>query len=458
LLTQNILFVGTLAIARVCLRFIDFWFMIGRHLLNNQTNQMDLPNIPQNNRPKKSPKTFTYALALLIVFVLGWESSSYYILNRNGLKIQGVDTAGTNSLVNFGGQSAADLSLFWKIWGQLGDQYVDETKINHQSMVYGAIKGMVSALDDPYTVFMTPDETKDFDSSLNGTLQGIGAELTVKDQALVVVSPIKNSPAEKAGILPGDIVYKIDGNLTNEMSLFDAISKIRGPKGSKVTLTLIRKSKDKPFDLAITRDEINIESVSMEDKGDGVYYVAINQFSDNTKQEFDSAVQKILLKDPKGIVLDLRFNGGGYLDSAVGILSDFLKGKKEAVVIKKRDHKEDETLYVTGDASLGSVPLVVLVNKGSASSSEIVAGAIQDHKRGLIMGEQTFGKGSVQEVDKMPDGSSLRITIAKWYTPNGRSISEVGITPDRIVPFTEADAAAHKDPQMDEAVKYLKQL
>ncbi len=421
----------------------------------NQTNPLNFPNPMEHNRPKKSTRIFVYVLILAIVFALGWESSSYFILTRNGGQIQAKTGSG---LVTNTGETQADLSLFWRIWKQLDSQYVDEAKINNQNMVYGAVKGMVSALGDPYTVFMTPDETKDFDSSLNGTLQGIGAELTVKDQALVVVSPIKNSPAEKAGILPGDIVYKIDGNLTNEMTLFDAISKIRGPKGTKVTLTIVRKGKDKPFEVAITRDELSIDSVSMEDKGNGIYYIAIHQFSDNTKKEFDDAVQKILLKEPKGIVLDLRYNGGGYLDTAVDVLSDFLKGKQEAVVIKKRDDKENETMYVSGDAALMNVPLVVLVNKGSASASEIVAGAIQDHKRGVVMGEQTFGKGSVQEVDKMPDGSSLRITIAKWYTPNGRSINEVGITPDRIIPFTDADAEARKDPQLDEAIKYLKGL
>lgn len=342
--------------------------------------------------------------------------------------------------------------MFWKVWGTVSDLYVDESKLNKETMVYGAIKGMVASVNDPYTVFMTPDETKDFDDSLNGTLEGIGAELTVKEGVLVIISPLKNSPAEKAGLLPGDIVYKIDGNITSDMTLFDAITKIRGTKGTKVTLNILRKGKKDPFDVAITRDNVNIESVSLEDKGQGIYYIAINQFSDNTKTEFDNAIQKILLKDPKGIVLDLRYNGGGYLDISVDILSEFFKGKVEAVTIKKRNSKDNETLYVSGNAPLANVPLVVLVNKGSASASEIVAGAIQDHKRGIVMGEQSFGKGSVQEVDKLPDGSSLRITIAKWYTPGGKNISEVGITPDIVVPETEKDVAAKKDPQLDAAI------
>jgi len=414
----------------------------------------------------KSTRIVSYLLIFATVFFSGWEAASFYqnkTVRAAGGTQQEIPSpvAALSSLLSptnldqSSGQPAADLSLYWNVWKLVSDMYVDEKALNKQTMVYGSIKGMVSSLSDPYTVFMTPDETKEFDDSLNGTLEGIGAELTVKDQVLVVISPLKNSPAEKAGLLPGDIVYKIDGTMTSDMTLFDAITKIRGAKGTVVTLTILRKGKNDPIDIAITRDAVNVESVSMEDKGNGIFYIAINQFSDNTKTEFDDIVQKILLKEPKGIILDLRYNGGGYLDGSVDILSDFLKGKQSAVTIKRRDPKDNETMFVTGNAPLSEVPLVVLVNKGSASASEIVAGAIQDHKRGILIGEQTFGKGSVQEVDKLPDGSSLRITIAKWYTPNDKNISEVGITPDIVVPFTDKDAEAKKDPQLDAAVKYL---
>ena len=409
---------------------------------------------------KKSTRLLSYFLIFSIVFLTGWEAASYYH-NKAARATSGTQqevpspVAALSSLLSSQDENPADLSLFWKVWGIVSDLYVDETALNKQTMVYGAIKGMVASLEDPYTVFMTPDETKDFDESLNGTLEGIGAELTVKEGVLVIISPLKNSPAEKAGLLPGDVVYKIDGNITSDLTLFEAITKIRGAKGTTVTLTMLRKGKKDPFDVAIVRDEVNIESVSMEDKGKGIYYIAINQFSDNTKTEFDKAIQEILLKDPKGIVLDLRYNGGGYLDISVDILSEFLNGKIEAVTIKRREAKDNETMYVSGNAPLAEVPLVVLVNKGSASASEIVAGAVQDHKRGVVMGEQTFGKGSVQEVDKLPDGSSLRITIAKWYTPSGKNISEVGITPDIEVALTEQDAEAKRDPQLDSAVKYL---
>jgi carboxyl-terminal processing protease len=420
---------------------------------------------------KKSTRVISYVLIFGIVFVTGWESAGYYHA-RVAYSAQGSGTeqnvpspvSALSSLLssgnsnNLGTSEPADLTLFWKVWGMVTDSYVDQTALDDQSMVYGAIKGMVASMNDPYTVFMTPNETKDFNDSLNGTLEGIGAELTVKDQTLVVISPLKDSPAEKAGLLPGDVIYKIDGSLTSDMTLFDAITKIRGQKGTKVTLTILRKTKKDPFDVAIIRDNVSVDSVSWEDKGHGIFYIAINQFSDNTQAEFDDAVQKIVLQNPKGIILDLRYNGGGYLDASVSILSDFLAGKQSAVTIKKRDPSDNETMDVTGNAPLASVPLVVLVNAGSASASEIVAGAIQDHKRGIIMGEQTFGKGSVQEVDQLPDGSSLRITIAKWYTPNDKNISEVGITPDIVVPLTEQDSEAKKDPQLDAAMKYLQGL
>jgi len=410
---------------------------------------------------KKSTRVISYILIFGIVFLSGWEAASYYhnkvTLASNGGTQQEVASpvAALSSLLTDSTTEPANLSLFWKVWGMVNDMYVNETALDKQTMVYGAIKGMVASLGDPYTVFMTPDETKDFDDSLNGTLEGIGAELTVKDGVLVIISPLKDSPAEKAGLLPGDVVYKIDGTVTSDMTLFEAITKIRGQKGTKVTLTILRKAKKEPFDVAITRDDVSVDSVSWEAKDNGIFYIAINQFSDNTQAEFDNAVHQIVLKDPKGIVLDLRYNGGGYLDSSVSILSDFLQGKQEAVTIKKRNAADNQTLFVTGNAPLANVPLVVLVNKGSASASEIVAGAIQDHKRGIIMGEQSFGKGSVQEVDKLQDGSSLRITIAKWYTPSGKNISEVGITPDMVVPLTEADSEAKKDPQLDAAMKYL---
>jgi carboxyl-terminal processing protease len=412
----------------------------------------------------KSPKASVYILAFLVVFFFGWESASYYILKKQAetnvvMKQEDVSpVAALSSLMTSSSASKADLTIFWKVWDMVEQMYVDESKIDKQQMAYGAIKGMVASLGDPFTVYMTPEETREFDQSLNGQLEGIGAELTVRNGNLIVVSPLKNSPAEKAGLQPGDIVYKIDGQITSDMTLFDAIMKIRGAKGSKVVLTIVREGKNDPFEIPITRDTVNVESVSMEDKKDGIYLLSINQFNDTTKPEFEDKVKQLLLLQPKGIVLDLRFNGGGYLDISVDILSDFLKGVEDAVTIKRRDNINNETMKTSGAGRLAEVPLVVLINGGSASASEIVAGAIQDHKRGIVMGEQSFGKGSVQEVDKLPDGSSLRVTIAKWYTPLGNNIDQVGIKPDIEVKPGADDSAGGADTQLDAAVKYLKDL
>ncbi len=425
---------------------------------------------------KKSSRYIKYILFFLAVFLFGWESSSYYVIHRaNGSEqikeseispIAAFSSLLSSETEQTAGEEEADLRVFWKVWRMLEEGYVDEEALNDQMMVYGAIKGMVGALDDPYTVYMTPDETKEFDQNLEGKLEGIGAELTVRDQMLVVVSPLKESPAEKAGLKPGDIVYKIDGNLTSEMTLFDAIMNIRGPKGTKVVLTIIRKDVEEPFEVSIERDTVEIESVTMEDKQDGIFYISINQFSDNTLPEFKAAVNALLLKDPKGLVLDLRNNGGGYLDSAVDILSEFIEGRREAVTIKQKDSSEDQILKVSGRPSLPDIPLAVLINSGSASASEILAGAVQDLKRGIVIGENSFGKGSVQEVDKLSDGSSLRMTIAKWYTPGGKNIDKVGIKPDMevaLAPETqEVDSAGddipESDAQLEAAIKYLKSL
>jgi carboxyl-terminal processing protease len=413
---------------------------------------------------KRIPKSLVYLLAFLVIFTFGWESASYYILKKQAdtnkvFKQEEVSpVAALSSLMTNTDESKADLSVFWKVWDMVDELYVNETALDKQQMVYGSIKGMVASLGDPFTVYMTPDETKEFDQSLNGQLEGIGAELTVRDGNLIVVSPLKNSPAEKAGLQPGDIVYKIDGEMTSEMTLFDAITKIRGEKGTTVILTIVRESVKEPFEVPIARETVNVESVSMEDKKDGIYLISINQFNDTTKPEFEAKVKELLLLEPKGIILDLRYNGGGYLDSSVDIVSEFIKGVEDVVTIKRRADTDNETLRTSGLARLGDVPMVVLINQGSASASEIVAGAIQDHKRGILMGEQSFGKGSVQEVDKLPDGSSLRVTIAKWYTPLDKNIDQVGIKPDIEVKISDEDSAKDIDTQLDAAIKYLKEL
>lgn len=349
------------------------------------------------------------------------------------------------------------LSLFWEVWERLHTEYVDPKVLDSEQMIYGAIKGMVASLSDPYTVFMDPHESKEFKNNLQGTLEGIGAELTVKDKNLVVMSVLKGSPAEKAGLKMNDIILEIDDEVATDMTIYQAITKIRGAKGTPVKLFIFRKDNGDPFEVTIIRDTIRIDSITFEDKGAGIFYIGLHQFTDSTKIELEDAIAKIILKDPKGIILDLRNNGGGYLEVAIDVLSEFLSGKKEAVTIRKRDTKDDVKRFTSGSGRLANIPLVVLINNSSASASEIVAGAVQDFKRGTVIGEKSYGKGSVQEIeDNLEQQASLRITIAKWLTPLHRSIDKVGIEPDVTVKLTEDDLKKNKDPQLDAAIKRLK--
>lgn len=394
-------------------------------------------------------------LALILVFLLGWKFAEYNLANQR-IVIETED--GPRLIETYDNPQNVNLNLYWEVWEKLEFSYLDGQKVtDDQELIYGSIKGLTDALGDPYTVFMTPIETKQFDDNLNNALEGIGAELTVEDGLLVVLSPLKNSPAEAAGLLPGDVIYQIDGETTSDLTLYEAITKIRGEKGTSVTLTIIRVDEDLPFDVSIKREKIEVDSVVYELFDEEIGYVGINQFSETTSEEFDKAVNQILLDNPKGLVVDLRFNGGGFLDISVDILSELIDNEKTAVQIATKHAKENEMVSVWDDARLPEIPLVMLVNFGSASASEILAGAIQDHKRGLIIGEQTYGKGSVQELQYFNDGSSLRLTVAKWLTPAGRDIDRVGITPDRIIEF-DYDAEPQVDNQLEEAVNYLKNL
>lgn len=392
------------------------------------------------------PKYIGFILVIGLVFSLGWNSGVKHVQSSPLMETQVVDVNGSSENVN--------MSLFWETWNVLTSNYVDPQALVTEDMVFGAIKGMVASMNDPYTSFMTPKENKEFQDSLQGHLEGIGAELTLKNGLLTVISPLKNSPAQQAGLQPEDVIFMVDGESTEDMTLEQAVLKIRGEKGSTVALTILRKDQNEPLELKIKRDEININSIDWQMKED-IAVIEINQFGDNTKTEFSKAVSEILSKKPKGVVLDLRYNGGGYLDGAVDITSEFLE-KEKVVTIKKRNPEEDEVIYVNGQARMANIPMVVLINKGSASASEIVAGAIQDHKRGRLVGEKSFGKGTVQTVQNLVGGSSIRVTIAKWFTPNDQNINETGITPDVAVERTPEDFQSGKDPQLDKALEILK--
>jgi len=325
-----------------------------------------------------------------------------------------------------------DLKVFTDVIGYIQKDYVEETK--SKDLIYGAIKGMLETLD-PHSAFMPPNMYKEMQEETKGRFEGLGIEITIKEGILTVVSPIEDTPAFKAGIQAGDQIIKIDGDSTKNFTLMDSVKRLRGPRGSKVTITIMREGFAKPKEFTLIRDVIPVRSVRHEllDKNYG--YIRISQFQEKTDSEFEKAMKALEEESKgalKGLVLDLRNNPGGLLDQAVKISDRFIDS---GLIVSVEGRKEDQKMkfYAHPDGNLSRYPLVVLVNGGSASGAEIVAGAIQDHGRGILLGTQTFGKGSVQTIIPLKDGSGLRLTTARYYTPNGRSIQAKGIVPDFIV-------------------------
>ncbi|MFH1091018.1 MAG: S41 family peptidase [Pseudomonadota bacterium] len=357
-------------------------------------------------------------------------------------------------------ETYAKIKVLSLVLYQIQENYVEDTK--PEDLIYGAIQGMLKTLD-PHSSFMTPEQMKEFRVETSGAFTGVGIEISLKDNVLTVVSPIEDTPAYKAGVRAGDQIVKIDGKLTKGMSLVEAVRMIRGPKGSAVALTLHRQGVPQFIEVSIVRDVIPLRSVRFEllDKLYG--YVRIINFQGDTTSRLREALEKLQSgPEPlKGLIIDLRNNPGGLLDQSVRVSDLFIK---EGLVVSTRGKLAHHNMEfkAQGMTVAQDYPIVVLVNEGSASASEIVAGALQDHKRALIVGAKTFGKGSVQTIIPLPDGSGLRLTTAKYYTPNGRSIQATGIEPDVVVPSSwpkdtkilrESDLAKHLKGEGDEDLK-----
>ncbi|MEI7497707.1 MAG: S41 family peptidase [Candidatus Falkowbacteria bacterium] len=346
-----------------------------------------------------------------------------------------------------------DFNLFWEVWNLLKTDYVKQDTLNEKNLFYGAVRGLVAAAGDPYTIFLDPKDSKTFADDLAGTFEGIGAEIGIKKEQLVVIAPLPETPAEKAGLRAGDKILAIDKQATMGISVDEAVSKIRGKKGTVVTLIINRPGEDKNREIKITREVIIVKSVKTNLRKDGVMVITITSFNSDTALLFEKAVQEAEKTKPKAIILDLRNNPGGYLNTAVEVASNWIDS---GPVVIEQDSKKNRLEYpAVGLARLQKYKTVVLINQGSASASEIVAGALQDDSKARIIGAQSFGKGSVQTLEKLSDGSSLKVTIAQWLTPKGTNISEKGITPDQAVELTAADYEKSKDPQMDAAIKWL---
>lgn len=357
------------------------------------------------------------------------------------------------------GKSASDLrkqfGVFWEAMDVLYRDFYGDLPTAPDA-TYGAIRGVLNRLDDPHTSFMTPDEAEFFRSDLmEGSFEGIGARVDWdwEFDTLRIVEPFENQPAWQAGIKRDDLVTHIDGETIIGTDLTEAIKKIRGPKGTPVVLTVVRPGADAPFDVEIVRDRIEVPTIETRELDGGIAYIALNSFNENASDLVRQAVKDAVAADAQGIIFDLRGNPGGLLSQAVEVSSVFMQDA-DVLIERFADGKTD--VYKTeGEAVTTATPLVVLVNEASASASEIVAGAVQDNKRGTLVGATTFGKGSVQLPQTLSDGSILRVTVARWFTPSDRSIDKAGLEPDEAVEFTEDQRTAGADPQLDRAIELL---
>jgi carboxyl-terminal processing protease len=360
------------------------------------------------------------------------------------------------------------LKLFTDVLAIIQNQYVDETE--PKEVIYGAVRGMLRALD-PHSSFMDPESYREMQVETSGSFGGLGIEITVRDDQLTVVAPIEGTPAWRAGIQPGDRIVKIEGLVTKDMSLPDAVKRMRGPKGTKVTITVTREGAKEPFDVSLVREVIQVQSIKAQEIEPGIGYIRIRQFQERTAPDLVASVEKFEKTGRLGgLIIDVRSNPGGLLSAAVEVSEEFLGDGKLVVYTEGRVRNQNMRFTAHAKRAITEVPLVVLVNQGSASASEIVAGAIQDHGRGVVIGQQTFGKGSVQTIIPLSDGSGLRLTTARYFTPKGRSIHGKGITPDIVIdppkdemttvkpgtpPLSEAELMK-RDVQLQRAIEILK--
>jgi carboxyl-terminal processing protease len=337
-------------------------------------------------------------------------------------------------------------------------KYVGINSVKNEDLIYGAMKGMLEALKDPHSVFLAPEDAKIFKEDVGGKFEGIGAEIGIRNDKISVIAPLKGNPAERAGVHAGDQIFAIDGVVTEGMTLDEAVRRIRGPKGSTVRLTILREGIEENFDISIVRDTIKIPNIELEKKEGGIAHIALAHFNETASADFENIVQEILRSDAKKLILDLRNNPGGFLETAVDIAGWFLPPDTIVLMEESGRASADKTYKTDGSAALMDYPVVILINKGSASASEILAGALRDHRGAKLIGEKSFGKGSVQELVNLSDGSSVKISISKWLTPKGVSIQDNGLTPDIEVTMTSEIFDTKGDIQLEKAIEEAKRL
>jgi carboxyl-terminal processing protease len=424
----------------------------------------------------KQTKDFLTRYWVIFALVLsGISLAAGFFIGRSGKVEAGTSSAVNISVRGIGSLPDADLlsadidfEQFWELWELLQLRYYKDA--TDQEMFYGAMQGLAHSLGDPYTDFFEPVTAKEFSDSLKGEFQGIGAEIGIRDEQLQVIAPLPDTPASRAGLRAGDYIFSVNGTSTADMTVEQAVMLIRGEKGTTVVLNIGRINKTEKtdeatgetsikedpevFDVSIVRDLIQVKSVRTEWPENRIAKIQITNFNEDTAIEFKQQVQDVIAQNPLGIILDLRNNPGGFLDRSISIAGEWTGD--QIVVVERRKDKIIDEFHGTGSGRLSAIPTVVLVNEGSASASEIVAGALQDYGLATLIGMQTFGKGSVQDYTEFTDGSAVKITVAEWLTPKGRSINETGIEPDIKVDFTAQNYNENTDPQLDKAIEYIK--
>lgn len=396
----------------------------------------------------KIKSTFITVFLILIFFIFGILIGSQ---NKNYIsKITGVSNKENPISIQ------TDFSAFWKVWNTIDQKHPDAKKDTDENRVYGAISGLVGSLNDPYSAFFTPEETKSFEEDIAGSFSGIGVEVGMKDKILTVIAPLKDTPGYKAGLKSGDKILKIDKTNTSDLSIEEAVRLIHGEKGTTVVLTIFREGEKESREVKIVRDIINVPIIETKLRSDGIFVITLNSFSANSAELFRKAMKEFTDNKGDKLLLDLRGNPGGYLDSAVYMASWFLPSGKPIVIEDYSNNKKQKIYRSDGyDIFTDKLKFVILIDGGSASASEILAGAMQDYGIAKLVGEKSYGKGSVQEVVNITPDTILKITIAKWLTPKGNSISEKGLTPDYKVEITQKDADKKIDPQINKAIELL---
>ncbi len=416
---------------------------------------------------KRLMKKLHYKILIPVILV---SLAAGFFIGVGFQKAQEPSGGGLRELINrdLGQPQGVDFSLFWDVWNLVHERYVDRSELETQEMVFGAIQGMIENLGDPFTVFLKAEQSQRLQEDISGEFAGVGIEIGIRDEVLTVISPLNDTPADRAGILAGDKIVKIDGESTAGINLEDAVSKIRGRRGTKVVLTISRAKdgREETKDFEIIRDRIKIPTVKWKKVDSDIGYIQLFSFNQIARSEFDKALNELEKAGAEGkLILDLRNNPGGLLDLAVDISSYFLD-QGQVVVIEDFGNGQRDELKSKANGQLKDSKVVILINKGSASASEIVAGALHDNLGVKLIGEKTFGKGSVQQVEELRFKTALKITVAKWLTPNGRSISDEGIEPDievevpqEMIDNKEFEAGVpEKDPQLDRAIELIKSL